>query len=279
MAQAKSGQKSTKKVTAGKKVALKMQNLSGLWRWNIALAAVFALQALVLALLSNGKSLPVVSNYLTKDPLQTAAQGTPVLVLATHHLLDINVLYVLVAGLLVAAAHHVLVATVWRKRYEADLARSRNELRWTEYAITASLLLITIGLLLGVQDAAVLFAVAALVVVMHLGALVTERSVFPGQKLGRLNYLTGAIAGLTPWLLLTLYLFGSTINGTGTPGYLYWLLGSMVVIFAGFAVNFVLQRRQVGKWKDYVYGERVYMVISFVAKAALVWQVFAGALR
>jgi len=35
----------------------------------------------------------------------------------------------------------------------------------------------------------------------------------------------------------------------------------------------------VGKWKDYLYGERMYIILSLVAKTALAWQVFVGTLR
>jgi len=35
----------------------------------------------------------------------------------------------------------------------------------------------------------------------------------------------------------------------------------------------------VGKWQDYLYGERVYIILSLVAKSLLAWQVFAGTLR
>ncbi|MGA8217113.1 MAG: hypothetical protein WB771_00980 [Solirubrobacterales bacterium] len=31
-------------------------------------------------------------------------------------------------------------------------------------------------------------------------------------------------------------------------------------------------------WRDYVYGEKVYIVLSLTAKSALAWQVYAGAL-
>jgi hypothetical protein len=52
-----------------------------------------------------------------------------------------------------------------------------------------------------------------------------------------------------------------------------------VVAGAGFAAIMRLQYKQVGKWKDYVYTERAYMIMSLVAKVALAWQIFAGALR
>jgi len=40
-----------------------------------------------------------------------------------------------------------------------------------------------------------------------------------------------------------------------------------------------LQYKKIGKWKDYLYGEKVYIILSLVAKSALAWQVFAGTLR
>ena len=34
-----------------------------------------------------------------------------------------------------------------------------------------------------------------------------------------------------------------------------------------------------GKWRDYLFGERIYILLSLLAKSALAWQVFGGALR
>jgi hypothetical protein len=51
------------------------------------------------------------------------------------------------------------------------------------------------------------------------------------------------------------------------------------VFFNIFAVNQVLQYKKVGRWRDYLYGERAYVVLSLVAKSLLAWQVFAGTLR
>jgi hypothetical protein len=49
-------------------------------------------------------------------------------------------------------------------------------------------------------------------------------------------------------------------------------------LFNCFAIVQWLQYRAKGKWADYLYGERRYIVLSFVAKSLLAWQVFAGAL-
>jgi hypothetical protein len=58
----------------------------------------------------------------------------------------------------------------------------------------------------------------------------------------------------------------------------YGIIISLFVFFNTFAINQVLQYRQVGKWRDYLYGERVYITLSLVAKTALAWQVFSGAI-
>jgi hypothetical protein len=54
---------------------------------------------------------------------------------------------------------------------------------------------------------------------------------------------------------------------------------SLFVFFNIFAVNMVLQYKKVGKWKDYLFGERVYIILSLTAKTLLAWQIFAGTLR
>lgn len=53
---------------------------------------------------------------------------------------------------------------------------------------------------------------------------------------------------------------------------------SLFVFFNSFAINQWLQYKQVGRWRDYLTGERTYIVLSLVAKSLLAWQVFANVL-
>jgi hypothetical protein len=48
------------------------------------------------------------------------------------------------------------------------------------------------------------------------------------------------------------------------------------IMFNTFSINMVLQYKGVGKWKDYLYGERVYIILSLIAKTALAWLAFIG---
>ncbi|PIZ46567.1 hypothetical protein COY32_03065, partial [candidate division WWE3 bacterium CG_4_10_14_0_2_um_filter_41_14] len=63
------------------------------------------------------------------------------------------------------------------------------------------------------------------------------------------------------------------------PTFVYWIYVSIFLFFNSFAVNMILQYKKIGKWSDYLYGEKAYIVLSLVAKSLLAWQVFAGTLR
>jgi len=54
------------------------------------------------------------------------------------------------------------------------------------------------------------------------------------------------------------------------------ILLTYFILFNIFVVNMVLQYKGIGKWKDYLYGERIYIILSFVAKSLLAWLVFVG---
>ena len=51
-----------------------------------------------------------------------------------------------------------------------------------------------------------------------------------------------------------------------------------MTLFNVFALNQWLQYRAIGRRRDYLFGERVYILLSLTAKSALAWQVFAGTL-
>jgi hypothetical protein len=59
----------------------------------------------------------------------------------------------------------------------------------------------------------------------------------------------------------------------------YGIIASLFVFFNVFAVNMFLQYRKIGPWRDYLFGERMYIFLSLFAKSALAWQVFSGTLR
>ena len=71
---------------------------------------------------------------------------------------------------------------------------------------------------------------------------------------------------------------GRVHGDASPPGFVYGIIVSLFLFFNVFALNQFLQYKQVGRWADYLFGERVYITLSLVAKSLLAWQVFAGTL-
>ena len=90
-------------------------------------------------------------------------------------------------------------------------------------------------------------------------------------------FLVGCISGGIPWIVLFAY-FAAAITSTGTnpPTFVYLIFFIYFAVFNVFALNMVLQYKGIGRWKDYLYGERAYIILSFVAKTMLSWLVFIG---
>ena len=63
------------------------------------------------------------------------------------------------------------------------------------------------------------------------------------------------------------------------PGFVYAIVVVQFVLFFSFAVNMALQYAQAGRWRDYVYGEVAYIVLSLAAKSLLAWLIYANVLR
>ena len=62
------------------------------------------------------------------------------------------------------------------------------------------------------------------------------------------------------------------------PGFVYGIVVAETVLFFSFGLNQWLQYRGVGRWSDYLYGEKTYLVLSLVAKSLLAWQIYGGSL-
>lgn len=112
---------------------------------------------------------------------------------------------------------------------------------------------------------------------MILFGLVMERVNRPGERVDWRPFWFGSIVGTVPWIAIAIQLFYAAA-AADVPGFVFGIYFSLAVLFFSFALNMALQYRQVEPWRDYRFGERGYLVLSLVAKRALAWQVYAGAL-
>jgi hypothetical protein len=243
--------------------------------FNALMVPVHVLQGVAILVLSSDFALPLTTSFLEFDePLQK-------LVTVHNTLLDLRIAPLIAAFLFISAADHLVLSLPWVfPWYARNLARGINYARWWEYALSASVMMVVIGMLAGMYDLPSLVLIFALTGAMVLFGLVME---VHNQSTERVNWTTfslGSLVGIVPWVVVGLYLFGPGTHGPGdVPAFVYGIYFSLFVWFTLFPANMWLQYRKVGPWRDYVFGETMYIALSLTAKSLLAWQTFAGTLR
>jgi hypothetical protein len=243
-------------------------SLGSLRPFNLLAGSLHALQAVAILLLANDFALPVRATYMTGPP----GPGTGRQAVA---LFDFGFAPAIAAFFALSALAHFTVAGPRWESYRAELLAGRNPYRWLEYSLSASIMILLIAMLVGIDDVAALVALAGVNASMIGFGWMQEQYEAPGRGLG--PFWIGCVAGAVPWLAITIYLIGPGAD-QHAPGFVYAIFFSLFALFNCFAVNQWLQYRQVGRWSDYLFGERVYVVLSLVAKSLLAWQIFAATL-
>jgi len=242
-------------------------------RFNAIMGVLHLVQAVIIVVLSNDTTYPIYSNFLTFNTDAGALIPSP------QVLVDLRLGPAVAAFLLLSAIAHGILATFGYPWYVRMLERGMNPLRFYEYALSSSLMIVLIGLLVGVWDLGALIAMFGINAAMNLFGLMMELHNQHTKKTNWTAYWFGVFAGIIPWIIITWYFIGSVNSSDAKPpDFVYAIVPTLFVFFNIFAINMVLQYKKVGRWKDYLFGERVYIILSLTAKTALAWQVFAGTL-
>ncbi len=252
-------------------------------RFNVIMGAFHLLQGIAML-------------FLAGAVIQTIAEFQPEIVqffirydVVTQALVvDSKPLFLLPFGILVASfllisaiAHAIIsLPNATYAIYERDLKQGINKFRWFEYALSSSVMIVLISTLFGVKDLASLLLIFVVNASMNLFGLVMEQlNVGKAPKELRWGpFVWGTIAGLAPWAVIMIYMTGNG-NYDQVPWFVWAIVGTYFFAFNTFPINMILQYLKVGKWKNYLYGERVYIILSLVAKSLLAWLVLFGAMQ
>ncbi|MDO8362664.1 MAG: heliorhodopsin HeR [Actinomycetota bacterium] len=239
-------------------------------RLNATMAVVHAVQAALMIALSNSLSLPVTGVFANGPPGQPEGPATIDL------LFSYRLGWAIAAFEIISAAAHAFVASPWgHARHMRELEHHRNRFRWTEYSLSASLMIVIIAGVTGITDIAALIALFGINASMILFGWLMETTNEPGRKVSWTPFGFGCVAGVVPWAAIVVYLIGA---GSDVPTFVYGIFVSLFVFFNCFAITQLLQYRASGRWANYLFGERVYTYLSLIAKSLLAWQVFANVL-
>ncbi len=258
------------------------QRARSLRRWNRFLALAHGAQFVLMLLVSRTTALfePVVPTVrpLLTDGKFTGLEPSSVL------LVSFPLAYLIASFLLMSAVAHATAGWVLRGRYEAWLARGMNPLRWVEYAFSSTVMIVAIAYLSFITDFPALVAIAGCNVAMILFGWSMEAANEGRERIDWKHFVFGCIAGGVPWIAIFSVLWAYSAQAdlpakAQIPGFVYVIIASLFVAFNIFAITMVLQYRKTGRWRDYLVGEKTYMVLSLVAKSLLAWQVWSGTLR
>jgi hypothetical protein len=259
--------------TTGKSLEVQDRKLFRLTRFNLIMGFLHLVQGILMIVLSNDTTYPIYTNFLGFN-LETLSLRP-----------ESKLLYELRFGpavavfLLISAVAHFYLATFGNKKYRENLAKGINPIRFYEYALSSSLMIVLIGMLSGLWDLGAIILIFGLNATMNLFGIMMEYHNQYTEKTNWTSFIFGSIAGIIPWIVIFLYFIGSINSGEAKPpDFVYIINPTLFVFFNIFAINMVLQYKKVGPWKDYLFGERVYIVLSLAAKTVLAWIIFAGTL-
>jgi hypothetical protein len=236
-------------------------------RYNVVAGSLHAVSAIAVLAFANGFSLPVDADYLAGAPGTTKHQLV--------QLFSIRMAWLVAAFFVLSAVAHFAVAGPLRARYDARLADHQNPFRWAEYSLSSSLMIVAIAQLTGIRDVAALAALVGVNASMIGFGWIQERYEEPGASL--VPFWLGCVAGVVPWVAIGIYLIGPGAHAHA-PGFVYGIYVSLFAFFNCFAIVQFLQYRKIGRFRDYLVGEKTYLVLSLVAKSLLAWQIFASTL-
>jgi len=249
------------------------QKLSRLVRFNLIMGFLHFVQGILMIVLSNDTTYPIFTNFLGFNLESFSLQPEPKL------LYELRFGPAVAAFLLISAVAHFYLATIGKEKYLANLSKGMNPTRFYEYALSSSLMIVLIGMLSGLWDLGAIILIFGINAMMNLFGIMMEYHNQYTEKTNWISFIYGSVAGIIPWIVVFLYFFGSVSGGgEGPPTFVYIINPTLFVFFNIFAVNMVLQYKKVGPWKDYLFGERVYIILSLAAKTVLAWIIFAGTL-
>ncbi|MCE2808099.1 MAG: heliorhodopsin HeR, partial [Actinobacteria bacterium] len=167
------------------------ERLVNLRKWNIGVGGLHLVQGILILVLSSSFAIPIVAAVQTGPP---GAEGS--LTTASKTFFSFNFAIAIAIFLFLAAGDHLLTsATPIRAWYERNLLRGVNYARWIEYSVSASIMILLICLLNGINNFYALVAIFGVNAAMILFGLVMEQVNQNRESVNWWPFIFGCIVG------------------------------------------------------------------------------------
>ncbi|MEJ2759064.1 MAG: heliorhodopsin HeR [Anaerolineales bacterium] len=172
---------------------------SKLRRFNLIMGFLHLVQGIGMILLSNDTTYPIFTNFLTFNTETMSLSPEPKL------LYDLRFGPAVAAFLLLSAIAHFSLSTFGYKWYVKSLKKGMNPVRFYEYALSSSLMIVLIGMLVGIWDLGALILIFGVNAAMNLFGIMMEYHNQYTEKTNGLSFIFGSIAGIIPWIVIVMY--------------------------------------------------------------------------
>lgn len=243
------------------------------------LLCVFLIIWLGMLLVDDGAALSFAVGEYSGDTADNTTLGRVPL----SALVGLMILFTLITGLT-----HILVYARASPTYVSNVNTGNNWVRWTEYAITATIMMFIIAVICGVGSVDTLILLATASLCCMLCGLVSEST-------ARSDIYASKIATLTGWLLMIgcfgviMRRFGSIVQQTtsqgldGPPSFVWAIVIGMAVLYLSFGVIHLVHMRKQWSTTDsssnVTFNRRIeksYTIASVISKILLVVLVASG---
>jgi hypothetical protein len=243
-------------------------------KFNLILGAFHGIQAIIILIISSDYSIPITTTFLKYN--ETAQK----LGVETIVAFDVQISWFVAIFFFLSMEAHVLVATLLNHQYNLDLEQGINRIRWIEYSLSASVMMVGISMLVGIYDIVALAAIFSLMCITNLCGLVMELVNLPRKNTVMWSpFLIGCFPGAVPWAIVFYQFAISSFHDSNPPDFVYAVFIVMGIFFNLFPINMVLIYKKKYWWKDYTFAEKTWCYLSLFSKSPVAWIVFGGTFR
>jgi hypothetical protein len=183
----------------------------GLRKFNLFMGFLHLIQGILMIVLSNNKTYPIYTNFLSFDKTTFSLKPNPQLIY------NLRFGPAVAMFLLISAVAHFYLSTIGYKNYVNNLKKGMNPVRFYEYALSSSLMIVLIGMLVGLWDLGALILIFGLNATMNLFGIMFEYHNQYTEKVNWTSFIYGSIAGIIPWIVIFLYFYGALSSGDVKP--------------------------------------------------------------
>jgi hypothetical protein len=209
---------------------------TGLRTFNAVMGVLHLVQGVFMWAISNNTTYPVFTNFLRFDTATRSLVPNPAQVYELRFGPAVAVF------LLISAVAHFSLATFGYNWYVAKLKSGMNPARFYEYALSSSLMIVLIGMLVGVTDLGALILLFGINATMNLFGIMMELHNQTTAKTDWTAFIYGCLAGIVPWIVIFVSFYGALgTSDAKPPAFVYAIVPTIFVFFSIFAVNMFLQ--------------------------------------